>query len=40
MPMSPTVAAIRDAVIGPMPGIVARRRAVSSCRAMGDDLRF
>jgi len=32
-PMSTTVAAIKDAVIGPMPGIVARRRAVSSCRA-------
>jgi len=32
-PMSATVAAIRDAVIGPMPGTVARRRAVSSCRA-------
>src|SRR5215213_1966598 len=30
---SPTVAATGDAVIGPMPGIVARRRAVSSCRA-------
>ena len=32
-PMSANVAAIRDAVIGPMPGMVARRRAVSSCRA-------
>ena len=32
-PMSATVAAIRDEVIGPMPGIVAKRRAVSSCRA-------
>src|SRR4051812_20472007 len=31
--MSATVAAISDAVIGPMPGIVARRRAVSSPRA-------
>ncbi len=30
---SPTVAAIREAVIGPMPGIVARRRAVASWRA-------
>ena len=33
MPISPTVAAISDAVMGPIPGIVARRRAVSSCRA-------
>jgi hypothetical protein len=31
--ISTTVATISDAVIGPMPGIVARRRAVSSCRA-------
>src|SRR3954451_13565377 len=30
---SPTVAAIREAVIGPMPGIEARRRAVASWRA-------
>src|SRR5271166_3013890 len=32
-PTSTTVAAISDAVIGPTPGIVARRHAVSSCRA-------
>jgi broad specificity polyphosphatase/5'/3'-nucleotidase SurE len=31
--MSPTVAAISDAVIEPMPGIAASRRAVSSHRA-------
>ena len=31
--MSATVATISDAVIGPTPGIVAMRRAVSSCRA-------
>jgi hypothetical protein len=31
--MSATITAIRDAVIGPAPGIVARRRAVASCRA-------
>src|SRR3954464_6047182 len=34
LPMvSPTVAGIGEAVIDPMPGIVARRRAVSLCRA-------
>jgi len=31
--MSTTVAAISEAVIGPIPGIVARRRAVGSVRA-------
>jgi hypothetical protein len=31
--ISTTVAAISEAVIGPIPGIVARRRAIASLRA-------
>src|SRR5438270_13971550 len=38
--LPPTVAAISEAVIGPMPGTVARRRAVSSPPRVRDDLRL